>query len=251
MNDSRTEDYWMLPIQIAVRRWNVPLSDRDRDLLAYALRNASDEIVRHPLPGATVAVRHGAAVFLFDLPAHTQALTVIEHRCRLLRSFAKTHFYADLTIGIGDAVPMRELSPEAPGEDPVRGSDGGGRSPGADYLSLMRKASRSDDEILRRILAYVEENLSEPLTREEIAQKVHFHPAYLSRLFRKKTGMSLSEYISQIRIERAKELLSRSEQKVSFIMNHLGYYNLSHFTRTFKKMTGYTPQQYRKRNTRG
>jgi len=83
------------------------------------------------------------------------------------------------------------------------------------------------------------------MTREDIAQFVHFHPSYLSRFFRKKTGWSLSEYIVRQRIEHAKLMLAQSDLRIGHIMNQLGYDNLSHFTRTFKKMTGYTPLQYR------
>lgn len=236
----------MLPIQISVRRWYIPLTDKDRNLLEYALYNASDELLRHPLPGATVRTRHGTAVLLFDLPTKVQILTGIEHRCRQLRKFARRYLYADVQIGIGDTIPMRELPAERRGvsHSPDTSDEG---SPGDDVpLRLMRQARASEDAILQRILSYVDENLTEQLTREDIAHNVHFHPAYLSRFFRKKTGLSLSEYIVQKRIAYAKELLSGSEMKVSHIISHLGYDNLSHFTRTFKKMTGCTPQQYRK-----
>jgi two-component system response regulator YesN len=75
---------------------------------------------------------------------------------------------------------------------------------------------------------------------------VHFHPAYLSRFFKKRTGLSLSEYMMAQRIERAKTLLIEPKLTVGHIVNRLGYDNSSHFSRTFKKMTGYTPLQFRK-----
>lgn len=240
-------DSWILPIQISVRRWHIPLTDRERNLLEYALCNATDELIRHPLTGTTMRIRHGTAVLLFDLPAQTQILSSLEQRCRQLQKVAKTFFYVDVDIVIGDTVPMRELPQEKPEEgssikDP--------HSNDFDLFLHMRHARHSEDAdaVLHLILNYIEEHLLEELTRENIAQYVHFHPAYLSRFFRKNTGWSLSEYIVQKRIESAKEMLVQSELKVGYIMNHIGYYNLSHFTRTFKKMTGYTPQQYRKKN---
>lgn len=246
MNASNSGDCWMLPIQISVQRWYIPLSDQDRNLLEYALYNASDELLRHPLPGATVRTRYGTAVLLFDLPAKVQILSGVEHRCRQLRRIAKKHFYAELRIAIGETVPMRQLPPDKRGVAHSGGSAGDESSGDNDPLALMRQARDSEDASLQRILNYVDENLTEQLTREDIAHNVHFHPAYLSRYFRKKTGLSLSEYILLKRIAFAKELLSGSEMKVGHIMSHLGYDNLSHFTRTFKRMTGCTPQQYRK-----
>lgn len=243
-------DTWVLPIQISVRRWNIPLTDRERNLLEYALCNVSDELIRHPLSGVTMRIRHGTAVLLFDLPTQTQLLSGIEQRCRELRKFAKTFLYADVDIGIGNTVPMRELPQEKPQEVSSFPSAIESQSTDFDLFLRMRQANHSEDSVLHQILNYIEDHLLEDLTREDIAQFVHFHPAYLSRFFRKKTGWSLSEYIVQKRIESAKEMLSQSELKIGYIMNHLGYYNLSHFTRTFKKKTGYTPQQYRKKTSR-
>lgn len=108
-----------------------------------------------------------------------------------------------------------------------------------------RSPSPSDRAVLQRIFSYVDEHLPHELKREEIADLVHFHPAYLSRFFKSRTGTSLSQYIVNQRIEKAKVLLTQSELQVNHIVHRLGYYNTSHFTRTFKQATGFTPRQYR------
>lgn len=245
MTSSNWEKSWILPIQISVRRWRIPLTDHERNLLEFALCNASDELIRYPLSGVTLRIHHGTAVLLFGLPTQAQIVSGLEHRCRQLREIAKTYFYADVEIGIGETVPMRDLPQEKMEEVesiiPVLKQNSE-----FDRFLNIRKTHHSEDALLQQILKYVEEHLPEQLTRDDIAQFVHFHPAYLSRFFRKKTGWSLSEYIVQQRIESAKEMLTQSELRIGHIMNRLGYYNLSHFTRTFKKMTGYTPIQYRK-----
>lgn len=105
--------------------------------------------------------------------------------------------------------------------------------------------SASDMVVLQQIFSYVDEHLPTELKREVIADLVHFHPVYLSRFFKSRTGTSLSQYIVNRRIEKAKSLLSHSELQVSHIVHRLGYYNSSHFTRAFKQATGYTPRQYR------
>lgn len=241
MDFAGSESSWILPIRILVRRWHIPLPDHDRNLLEYALCNASDEMIRYPLSGTTLRIHHGTVVFLFGLPSVNPMTSGLEHRCRQLRKVANSFLYADVDIEIGQSVPMREL-PQEKAEEPMDEQWNE-----INKLLHMRHARHSNDSSLRQIIDYIEEHLLEQMTREEIAQYVHFHPAYLSRFFRKKTGLSLSEYIVRQRIECAKEMLVRSEHRIGYIMSHLGYDNLSHFTRTFKKITGYTPQQYRKK----
>jgi len=242
MDSTGYENSWVLPIRIAVRRWHISLSERDRNLLEYALCNIADELIRYPLPGAAVRMRRGTAVFLFGLPVQNQLLSGLERRCRIFRKAARTYLYADVDIEIGDAVAMRGLPQEKADERQDEcGLIARPRSSG------LRQVVQTDDLPLSLILDYIEDHLPEPLTREEIAHYVHFHPAYLSRYFRKKTGWSLSEYIVRQRIEYAKEMLTQSELRISHIMSRLGYDNLSHFTRTFKKLTGVTPMQFRKK----
>ncbi len=125
----------------------------------------------------------------------------------------------------------RRIAPEADGK-PSR-------------QARTRSPSPSDRAVLQRIFSYVDEHLPHELKREEIADLVHFHPAYLSRFFKSRTGTSLSQYIVNQRIEKAKVLLKQSELQVNHIVHRLGYYNTSHFTRTFKQATGFTPRQYR------
>ncbi|SDD40523.1 two-component system, response regulator YesN [Paenibacillus sp. UNCCL117] len=100
--------------------------------------------------------------------------------------------------------------------------------------------------VMEQIYAYVKEHLADDMTREDIASFVNFNPAYLSRLFKKESGISLFDYILQERVEKAKQLLADTGLKISEIAEMTGYGNFSHFTKMFKKVTGHTPQEYRK-----
>ncbi|MCG7377054.1 helix-turn-helix domain-containing protein [Paenibacillus sp. ACRSA] len=102
--------------------------------------------------------------------------------------------------------------------------------------------------IVDQLCIYIENHIGEELMREELASFAGFNPAYLSRLFRKEKGMSLSEFILQRRVAKAKTLLSQSTVKVTDIAGKVGYYNYSHFTKMFKKCTGITPQEFRKQS---
>ncbi|WP_052099043.1 helix-turn-helix domain-containing protein [Paenibacillus stellifer] len=106
---------------------------------------------------------------------------------------------------------------------------------------------RDSSPIIAKAYAYIQDNLQRDLTRDDIAAVVSRNPAYLSRLFRKETGLSLSEYITQQRIEQAKKLLAETDDKISSIAEGLGYLHFSYFAKLFRKLTGLTPQDYRKK----
>ncbi|HHV11116.1 MAG TPA: response regulator [Clostridiales bacterium] len=87
----------------------------------------------------------------------------------------------------------------------------------------------------------------EQLTINSIAASLHVSTSYLSRVFKKRTGMTCIEYITNKRIERAKSFLANTEMKHHQIVQEIGYSNVYYFSVQFKKITGETPGQYRKR----
>lgn len=98
------------------------------------------------------------------------------------------------------------------------------------------------------IKTYIDENLEKELSRNELADRVYLNPDYLSRLFKKETGISLIEYITNQRISVSKELLVKTDMSVSIIASKVGYSNFSHFSQVFKKVTGLTPNEFRQKN---
>ncbi|MBB6635676.1 response regulator transcription factor [Cohnella thailandensis] len=107
---------------------------------------------------------------------------------------------------------------------------------------------RDTSAIIAKVHSYIQENLHQDLSRDDIAHSVYRNPAYLSRLFRKETGLSLTDYIAQVKIERAKKLLTDTNDKISNIAEGLGYMHFSYFAKLFRKATGLTPQEYRKKH---
>lgn len=98
-----------------------------------------------------------------------------------------------------------------------------------------------------KVQQFIDAHLHLDLSRETIAEQVYLNPAYLSRLFRKETGKSLTDYMVEQRMSKAKVELARTNVKISDIAVSVGYSNFSHFSKLFKKMTGMTPQEYRRR----
>ncbi|MBB6670138.1 response regulator transcription factor [Cohnella nanjingensis] len=112
----------------------------------------------------------------------------------------------------------------------------------------LQDRQRDASAVIGKIQAFIQDNLHKDLSRDDIAHSVYRNPAYLSRLFRKETGLSLTDYIAQAKIERAKRLLTDTNDKISNIAEGLGYLHFSYFAKLFKKVTGLTPQEYRKKH---
>ena len=95
---------------------------------------------------------------------------------------------------------------------------------------------------------YIAQNYGKDLSIEHLASVVYLTPDYLSRLFKKATGKSLSQYIRQFRMEKARELLLGSEKKVIQIGSEVGYPNYSYFCQSFREYFGNSPEKYRQEN---
>ncbi|MFC4323005.1 helix-turn-helix domain-containing protein [Litchfieldia salsa] len=94
--------------------------------------------------------------------------------------------------------------------------------------------------------SYIFKNLYEEITLGQLAYLVNMHPNYLSTLFKKEVGISITEYILKQKVEEAKKLLTYSNYPLSEIYSWLNFHDQSHFTKVFKRYTGTTPKKYKK-----
>lgn len=102
-------------------------------------------------------------------------------------------------------------------------------------------------ERMKKVMAYINDNLANPITRESICQELYISESYLSRTFTKEMGMTLFDYITECRINKAKELLRSTDLTVTAVCTQVGYNYAAYFTKIFKEKTGMTPNQYRER----
>ena len=127
---------------------------------------------------------------------------------------------------------------------------------GFSYLSdlcevIIRIQSKANStyakNLVDKVKAYIRKNIFKPdnITLPFIADMVHFNPSYLSRLFKKVTNISISDYIMECKLVQAKHLLADSDTKIQEIAENLGYTSQSNFARVFKKSTGVTPNDFR------
>ncbi len=116
-------------------------------------------------------------------------------------------------------------------------------------LELLRHSTKnrlfdSRRSVLAKVQSYIQDHLESGVSLQTIADHVHFHPVYLSKLYKQETGETLSDYINRIRMEKALYLLKESGQKIYEIASQVGYEN-TYFIKLFKKQFGMTPQEFR------
>lgn len=115
-----------------------------------------------------------------------------------------------------------------------------------DAAYALLSGGESESPAVRQVKVYIASHLDRDLTREELAAHVYLNPAYLSRLFRKETGMVLTDYLLHEKMRLASDLLVGTERTISEIADSLGYGNFSYFARLFRKVYGMSPHDYRK-----
>ena len=119
----------------------------------------------------------------------------------------------------------------------------------AEYICLAGRQTNiffdRQDEDMRNVLSYINENFRRNLTTEELAAVCHLHPTHFIRAFKLKTAQTPHRYITDIRMEYARQLLDRSNRSIVEIAEDAGFYDPAHFSRMFKRYFAMTPTQYR------
>jgi YesN/AraC family two-component response regulator len=106
----------------------------------------------------------------------------------------------------------------------------------------------ANKKIIVDIQKYIEDNYTEEISLKDISKRFHTDMYYLCHLFKEVTGYTFKSYLTLRRISSAKDLLSYSDKDVTEVGLDSGFSNVNHFIRTFKKIVGVTPFQYKKKN---
>ena len=114
-------------------------------------------------------------------------------------------------------------------------------------LEEKEKELNAGSFIVKNALKYMEANYKEKLTLSEVAEKTYVSQWHLSKLLNKHTEKSFSELLNSIRIDAAKELLKDPSLRIGDISEEVGFVDIAHFSRVFKKMTGVSANEYRNR----
>lgn len=116
-----------------------------------------------------------------------------------------------------------------------------------DYAKRMQIIQKTNQypRTIMICLDYIYDNLHTKISLEQLAEVVGLTPTYLSKLFHKEVGLTVSNYIIKKRIEAAENMLKFSEYSCTEISGYLCFSSESHFIQVFKRFTGYTPKHYR------
>jgi len=107
------------------------------------------------------------------------------------------------------------------------------------------RADAGQQRWVGQIIAHLEEHYQEPLSLKRLSELVFLSPNYICSLFKEETGQTISDYLTRLRIDRAKRLLSEHGIKVYEVANAVGYTDSRYFNKVFKKYTGMNLSEYR------
>ena len=105
--------------------------------------------------------------------------------------------------------------------------------------------SEAGSFIVKNAMAYINEHYKEKLTLSEVAEKTYVSQWHLSKLLNKHTEQSFSEILNTVRIEEAKKLLEDPSLRIGDIADEVGFLDMAHFSRVFKKICGISANEYR------
>ena len=125
---------------------------------------------------------------------------------------------------------------------------------------IFRKLRAADDmaaapqslkeSVLDDVFGYIRENYAEPISLEKLSMLAFLSPKYFGRLFREQTGCTVTEYTQRLRIAKACELLRDTALPVNAIAEQIGYSDVKHFVKIFKRNMNATPAEYRRAHTK-
>lgn len=107
------------------------------------------------------------------------------------------------------------------------------------------KASEKSMSVVETAKEYIQNNYSKDISLDDVSRTVNISPYYFSKIFKEETGEGFVEYLTGIRIEKAKELLNTTEYSIKEICSMVGYADPNYFSRSFKKNVGVTPTEYK------
>ena len=106
----------------------------------------------------------------------------------------------------------------------------------------------SSHKTISEIASYINTHFNDDITLEKLSKKFHNSPHYISRIFKKFSGISFVDYLNNVRIKQAQKLMLTTQMNMQQICETVGYKSYTHFAREYKKIVGMSPLQYKKEN---
>jgi AraC-like DNA-binding protein/ligand-binding sensor protein len=110
---------------------------------------------------------------------------------------------------------------------------------------IVVQEDEAESPMIRRARAYILANQADSIDLDKVAQAMHVSTFYFCKMFKKATGLTFTDYLSRVRVEKAKTLLLNPHLRISEIAYDVGFQSLTHFNRMFRKIVGESPTAYR------
>ena len=159
--------------------------------------------------------------------SHIKDTSRINILCRQLLDFSNTEYYTKKIIDYLMTTLIFEISHQT-----------------VDYF-LQHIANNKTSLVFSNMLGWIKINLNNNISLEDVALKFNFNKNYLAKLFKQTMGVTMNDYISKLRMAKAKEMLIQSELSIKEIAFSLGFEDEKYFMRLFKKSELMTAKQYR------
>jgi len=114
--------------------------------------------------------------------------------------------------------------------------------------SKASKKKEQSTDVIERAKTYINNKYNKAISLDDVSREVDISPYYFSKIFKEETGVNFIDYLTKIRIDKAKELLLYSDLSMKVICCQIGYSDPNYFSRSFKKMVGVTPTEYKEGN---
>ena len=217
------------------------------DLLAFLIKNQCDEILEKDHKG--VCINYNNRIYLLlditelDDDIDTQKIPVLKEISDSIKKFLKVQIqiyvgngylgYLNIPKSYNEALIAAEMNNLKQNNDIIS------------YEHIKNHES-SHKIIIKQVKEYINRNFqNEFLSLNEVADTVHWASSYISTLFKKYMGINFREYLINLRISKAKDILKFTDLKTYEIAEKVGYSNAQYFSVIFKKYSGYSPTEYR------
>ena len=111
--------------------------------------------------------------------------------------------------------------------------------------NILSKRAEKSNSIIKMAKEYIQKNFGKDISLDDVSRVVNVSPYYFSKIFKDDTGENFIEYLTGVRIDKAKELLETTEYSMKEICSMVGYSDPNYFSRSFKKNVGITPTEYK------
>ena len=184
-------------------------------------------------------------IYFSDLKRHTQSLESTKHYLTHLNMFLYTYFLLEYSKDVEKMTLHYERLIKR--ETGVHELIHIGEHMLEEYKNKFAGELRvNDHELIEGALDYINKNYTKKLTLQMVSNQLHISKNYLCHLFKQQTGYKFCEYVNIQRVNRAKELIEKNKKTFEYISFECGFSSQSHFSTTFKKYTGLTPNEFKK-----